>query len=86
MIIFITVLILLSFSFKHYRLHYTSSGCCFFFTDPAAPPAPVIEASSSSVSVGSNLQVTCIVVGEQDVTVEFTWEYPGQTVLKPTVG
>ncbi|KAL2077599.1 hypothetical protein ACEWY4_027103 [Coilia grayii] len=50
---------------------------------PAAPPAPVIEASSSSVSVGSNLQVTCIVVGEQDVTVEFTWEYPGQTIGRP---
>lgn len=50
---------------------------------PAAPPAPVIQASSSSVSVGSNLQVTCTVVGEQDVVVEFTWEYPGQKIGRP---
>ncbi|XP_076147787.1 platelet-derived growth factor receptor-like protein [Alosa pseudoharengus] len=50
---------------------------------PAAPPAPVIQTSSSSVSVGSNLQVTCTVVGEQDVVVEFTWEYPGQQIGRP---
>ncbi|XP_062380842.1 platelet-derived growth factor receptor-like protein [Sardina pilchardus] len=50
---------------------------------PAAPPAPVIQASSGSVSVGSNLQVTCIVVGEQDVVVDFTWEYPGQQIGRP---
>lgn len=45
-----------------------------------APPAPVIEASSGSVAVGENLRVSCSVVGEQDVAVEFTWEYPGQQV------
>ncbi|KAG5264042.1 hypothetical protein AALO_G00271490 [Alosa alosa] len=50
---------------------------------PAAPPVPVIQTSSSSVSVGSNLQVTCTVVGEQDVVVEFTWEYPGQQIGRP---
>lgn len=58
---------------------------CTFLIDPSAPPAPVIQASASSVSVGSNLQVTCIVVGEQDVVVEFTWEYPGQQVIYSTV-
>lgn len=45
-----------------------------------APPAPVIQASSSPVAVGENLRVSCSVVGEQDVGVEITWEYPGQEV------
>lgn len=47
-----------------------------------APPAPAIEASSSSVTVGENLRVSCTVVGEQDVAVEFSWEYPGQEVRR----
>ncbi|XP_034399881.1 platelet-derived growth factor receptor-like protein [Cyclopterus lumpus] len=50
---------------------------------PMAPPAPVIQASSSSVAVGVNLRVSCSVVGEQDVVVEFTWEYPGQQIGRP---
>lgn len=45
-----------------------------------APPAPVIQASAGSVAVGQNLRVSCSAVGEQDVVVEFTWEYPGQSV------
>lgn len=45
-----------------------------------APPAPVVQASPSSVAVGENLRVSCSVVGEQDVVVEFAWEYPGQQV------
>lgn len=45
-----------------------------------APPAPVIQTSSSSVVVGENLRVSCSVVGEQNVGVEFNWEYPGQQV------
>ena len=48
--------------------------------DPMTPPAPVIQASSSSVAVGENLHISCSVVGEQDVIVDFTWEYPGQQV------
>ncbi|XP_018531085.1 platelet-derived growth factor receptor-like protein [Lates calcarifer] len=50
---------------------------------PMAPPAPVIQASSTSVVVGENLRVSCIVVGEQNVAVEFTWEYPGQQSGRP---
>ncbi|XP_063046210.1 platelet-derived growth factor receptor-like protein [Engraulis encrasicolus] len=50
---------------------------------PTAPPAPVIQASSSAVPMGSNLQVVCTVVGEQDVSVEFTWDYPGQSIGRP---
>lgn len=49
-------------------------------SDPMAPPAPVIQASPGSVAVGENLRVSCSAVGEQDVGVEFTWEYPGQSV------
>ncbi|KAA0709605.1 Platelet-derived growth factor receptor-like protein [Triplophysa tibetana] len=50
---------------------------------PTAPPSPVIQASSETVTVGKNLQVTCTVVGEQDVVVDFTWEYPGQKIGRP---
>ncbi|XP_043113234.1 platelet-derived growth factor receptor-like protein [Puntigrus tetrazona] len=50
---------------------------------PAAPPSPVIQASVDTVAVGENLQVKCIVIGEQDVRVDFTWEYPGQKIGRP---
>ncbi|XP_042349867.1 platelet-derived growth factor receptor-like protein [Plectropomus leopardus] len=50
---------------------------------PMAPPAPVIQASSSSVAMGDNLRISCSVVGERDVVVEFTWEYPGQEIGRP---
>ncbi|KAG7267461.1 hypothetical protein CRUP_007951 [Coryphaenoides rupestris] len=48
-----------------------------------AVPAPVIEASSSSLTAGDNLRVTCTVVGEAEVAVDFTWEYPGQQIGRP---
>lgn len=50
---------------------------------PMAPPTPVIQASSSSVPQGENLQVTCTVLGEQDVLVDISWEYPGQQIGRP---
>ncbi|XP_031654529.1 platelet-derived growth factor receptor-like protein [Oncorhynchus kisutch] len=50
---------------------------------PVAPPTPVIQASSNSVAIGQNLQVTCTVIGEQDVVIDFTWEYPGQQIGRP---
>ncbi|XP_052470395.1 platelet-derived growth factor receptor-like protein [Carassius gibelio] len=50
---------------------------------PAAPPFPAIQASSDTVAVGHNLQVTCTVIGEQNVLVDFTWEYPGQKIGRP---
>ncbi|KAM8848109.1 platelet-derived growth factor receptor-like protein [Synchiropus picturatus] len=50
---------------------------------PTAPPAPVIQASESSLAVGENLRVSCSVVGEQDVAVEISWEYPGQQIGRP---
>ncbi|XP_030002271.1 platelet-derived growth factor receptor-like protein [Sphaeramia orbicularis] len=50
---------------------------------PMAPPAPVIQASSSSVTVGENLRVSCTVMGELDVLIDFAWEYPGQEIGRP---
>ncbi|KAM7389541.1 hypothetical protein PAMP_023511 [Pampus punctatissimus] len=50
---------------------------------PMAPPAPVIQASTSSAAVGENLRVSCTVVGEQDVAIEITWEYPGLQIGRP---
>uniref|UniRef100_A0A3P9NGW2 Platelet-derived growth factor receptor-like protein n=1 Tax=Poecilia reticulata TaxID=8081 RepID=A0A3P9NGW2_POERE len=49
---------------------------------PMSPPAPVIQASSGSVAVGDNLRVACSAVGERDVFIEFSWEYPGQQVSR----
>ncbi|KAM4621880.1 platelet-derived growth factor receptor-like protein [Polymixia lowei] len=50
---------------------------------PMAAPTPVIQASSTSVVLGENLQVSCTVMGEQDVVIDFTWEYPGQQIDRP---
>ncbi|XP_026879704.2 platelet-derived growth factor receptor-like protein isoform X1 [Electrophorus electricus] len=50
---------------------------------PAAPPSPVIQASSDTVALGQNLQITCMVVGEENVLVDFTWDYPGQKIGRP---
>uniref|UniRef100_A0A3Q2Z2I9 Platelet-derived growth factor receptor-like protein n=1 Tax=Hippocampus comes TaxID=109280 RepID=A0A3Q2Z2I9_HIPCM len=47
---------------------------------PMAPPAPIIQASSTSLTAGDNLRVSCTVMGERNVAVEITWEYPGQQV------
>ncbi|XP_075458237.1 platelet-derived growth factor receptor-like protein [Ascaphus truei] len=50
---------------------------------PSAPPKPSVEASVSSVRAGDNFFVTCTVLGELDISVEFTWEYPGQQFGRP---
>ncbi|KAM9850257.1 platelet-derived growth factor receptor-like protein [Aulostomus maculatus] len=50
---------------------------------PMAAPTPAIQSSASSVAMGENLRVSCTVVGEQDVVVELTWEYPGQQIGRP---
>ncbi|XP_068182202.1 platelet-derived growth factor receptor-like protein [Antennarius striatus] len=50
---------------------------------PMTRPAPVIQASLSSLAVGENLHVSCSAVGEPGVAVEFTWEYPGQQIGRP---
>uniref|UniRef100_H3CUC1 Platelet-derived growth factor receptor-like protein n=1 Tax=Tetraodon nigroviridis TaxID=99883 RepID=H3CUC1_TETNG len=55
----------------------------YVHSDPMAPPAPIVQASAGSLAVGQNLRVSCSAVGEQDVAVEFTWEYPGQSIGRP---
>lgn len=50
---------------------------------PVAPPSPTISASLRSVHAGQNLQVTCTVLGELEVVIDFTWEYPGQKIGRP---
>ncbi|KAG8444314.1 hypothetical protein GDO86_009483 [Hymenochirus boettgeri] len=50
---------------------------------PSAPPKPVIEPSSTSVRTGENFFVTCTVLGELDISVEFSWEFPGQQIGRP---
>ncbi|XP_068134486.1 platelet-derived growth factor receptor-like protein [Hyperolius riggenbachi] len=50
---------------------------------PSAPPKPSIEASVKSVRAGENFIVTCTVLGDLDILVEFTWEYPGQQLGRP---
>uniref|UniRef100_A0A8C5MPR8 Platelet-derived growth factor receptor-like protein n=1 Tax=Leptobrachium leishanense TaxID=445787 RepID=A0A8C5MPR8_9ANUR len=50
---------------------------------PSAPPKPSIEASLSSVKAGENFIVTCTVLGDVEISVEFTWEYPGQQIGRP---
>ncbi|KAM4676805.1 platelet-derived growth factor receptor-like protein [Discoglossus pictus] len=50
---------------------------------PSAPPKPAIQASVSSIRAGESFVVTCTVLGELEISVEFTWEYPGQKVGRP---
>ncbi|KAJ8383120.1 hypothetical protein SKAU_G00038980 [Synaphobranchus kaupii] len=45
---------------------------------PSGPPSATIEASSTVVRGGDNLNVTCTVLGEPEQHVNFTWTYPGQ--------
>lgn len=49
-------------------------------SDPSAPPKPTIEASVKSFRAGENFAVTCTVLGDLDIGVDFTWAYPGQKV------
>uniref|UniRef100_A0A4X2K826 Platelet-derived growth factor receptor-like protein n=1 Tax=Vombatus ursinus TaxID=29139 RepID=A0A4X2K826_VOMUR len=47
---------------------------------PSSSPRPTIKASATSVFLGENFNVTCTALGEPEITVDFTWEYPGQLV------
>lgn len=45
---------------------------------PSGPPFVNVEASHEFVRRGSNINITCTVLGEPDVDVSFSWSYPGQ--------
>lgn len=66
-------------------LRQSSTKYLLIFTYyPSARPAATIEASSSSVHAGVNFNLTCTVLGETNIDVDFTWEFPGQQLGRPT--
>ncbi|KAG5852992.1 hypothetical protein ANANG_G00068410 [Anguilla anguilla] len=69
---------------SHGRLRQSSVKYVLIYVNyPTSPPSPVIQASSTSVRVGENLQIICSVMGEANVAIEFTWDYPGQEIGRP---
>ncbi|KAJ8351353.1 hypothetical protein SKAU_G00228290 [Synaphobranchus kaupii] len=69
---------------SHGRLRQSSVKYVLIYVNyPVSPPSPVIQASSTSVRVGENLQVICSAMGEAEVAIEFTWDYPGQQIGRP---
>ncbi|XP_028384215.1 platelet-derived growth factor receptor-like protein [Phyllostomus discolor] len=50
---------------------------------PSSPPKPTIQASAASVLLGENFSVTCTVLSEPEIAVDFRWEYPGQKLGRP---
>ncbi|XP_067899141.1 platelet-derived growth factor receptor-like protein [Heterodontus francisci] len=74
------------FCIASYRgLMQSSTKYLLIFTNyPSAPPSAKITASSSSVPVGVNFNLTCTALGEIDIEVDFTWEFPGQQLGRPT--
>ncbi|XP_072520270.1 platelet-derived growth factor receptor-like protein [Salminus brasiliensis] len=45
---------------------------------PSGPPFATIQASSNEVRGGDIFNITCTVLGEPEVEVNFSWRYPGQ--------
>ncbi|GCC21937.1 platelet-derived growth factor receptor-like protein [Chiloscyllium punctatum] len=65
-------------------LMQSSTKYLLIFTNyPSAPPLAKIKASSNSVSVGENFNLTCTALGEIDIEVDFTWEFPGEQLGRP---
>ncbi|XP_070270674.1 platelet-derived growth factor receptor-like protein [Myotis yumanensis] len=50
---------------------------------PSSSPKPTIQASTTSVLLGENFSVTCTVLSEPEIAVDFHWEYPGQKMGRP---
>uniref|UniRef100_A0A8D0DTZ9 Platelet-derived growth factor receptor-like protein n=1 Tax=Salvator merianae TaxID=96440 RepID=A0A8D0DTZ9_SALMN len=50
---------------------------------PSSVPKPTISASVASFQIGEHFNVTCTVLGETEIIVDFTWEYPGQQMGRP---
>ncbi|GCB65882.1 hypothetical protein scyTo_0007799, partial [Scyliorhinus torazame] len=51
----------------------------------SGPPSTSIAASSNAVSGGDHVNVTCTVLGDPDLQVDFTWKYPGQQDERPVI-
>ncbi|XP_066244298.1 platelet-derived growth factor receptor-like protein [Saccopteryx leptura] len=54
-----------------------------FIKYPSSSPKPTIQASATSVLLGENFSVTCTVLSEPEIAVDFTWQYPGQKLGRP---
>lgn len=54
----------------------------FSMADPSSSPKPTIQASATSALLGENFNVTCTVLSEPEIVVDFSWEYPGQKVSR----
>ncbi|XP_071599546.1 platelet-derived growth factor receptor-like protein isoform X2 [Heliangelus exortis] len=52
---------------------------------PKGPPSTTIAVSSSRAEVSESVHVTCTVLGEPDVDVNFRWQYPGQESKRPVI-
>ncbi|MBN3299214.1 PGFRL protein, partial [Amia calva] len=52
---------------------------------PSGPPFVTIEASETTVRGGDNINVTCTVLGEPEVDVDFVWTFPGQDQRPVTI-
>ncbi|XP_030068857.1 platelet-derived growth factor receptor-like protein isoform X2 [Microcaecilia unicolor] len=50
---------------------------------PSSAPKAIVKASVSAVRAGGNFIVTCTVLGEPEINVEFTWDYPGEQIGRP---
>ncbi|XP_037656862.1 platelet-derived growth factor receptor-like protein [Choloepus didactylus] len=50
---------------------------------PSSSPKPTIQASATSVQLGENFSVNCTVLGEPEIAVDFSWEYPSQKLGRP---
>ncbi|NXY86124.1 PGFRL protein, partial [Alcedo cyanopectus] len=52
---------------------------------PKGPPSATIAASSNRAEVSDSVQVICTVLGEPDVDVSFSWQYPWQESERPVI-
>ncbi|XP_078404560.1 platelet-derived growth factor receptor-like protein isoform X1 [Cetorhinus maximus] len=63
-----------------------SSNYLLLYTEAfSGPPSTSIAASSNAVSGGDQVNVTCTVLGDPDLQVDFTWQYPGQQDERPVI-
>ncbi|XP_060053081.1 platelet-derived growth factor receptor-like protein [Erinaceus europaeus] len=50
---------------------------------PFSMPTPRIRASAAWVTLGEDFTVTCMALGEPEIAVDFSWDYPGQKLGRP---
>ncbi|XP_069510107.1 platelet-derived growth factor receptor-like protein [Ambystoma mexicanum] len=63
--------------------HISTKYMLIYVNFPSSAPKATIQASVSSIRAGENFVVTCVVLGEPEISVDFAWEYPGQKIGRP---